>query len=349
MGLELKNISKSWRGFSLKNINLVVEDDDYFILLGPTGSGKTLLLETIMGFHRPDHGRIFLNGVDITDTTPEKRNIGYVSQKCVLFPHMNVRQNIAFGLKMRGTPKTEQIHVVDQILELAGLKQIQSRKPANLSGGEKQKVALARVLATKPKTILFDEPLTAIDVEASQELKAELKRISGLGKTIIHVTHDQVEGFSLGNKMAVMKSGELVQVGKPKEIFTKPRTEFVAKFLGYENIFKTSLVKKQDLFYVVTAEGVNLKVSKPVDSYECVVAIRPEDITVHFSAVNDDGFNVLKGTVSEFVDQGPTVLLIVDAGLRFCALMTKRVFVEKNLEVGQTVWLSFNADSVKII
>lgn len=232
LGIVVDGVSKSWRGFELKNITFSVEDNDHFVLLGPTGAGKTLLLETIMGFHRPDSGRIILDEVDITDTLPEQRNIGYVSQKCVLFPHMNVRQNVEFGLKMRDTKKTERLKTVNQVLELTGLKPLEQRSPSTLSGGEKQKVALARVLATNPKTILFDEPLTGIDAEAARELKRELKKISRTGKTIIHVTHNQVESFSLGNKLAIMQSGEIVQTGTPKEVFTTPKTQFVAKFLG---------------------------------------------------------------------------------------------------------------------
>jgi ABC-type Fe3+/spermidine/putrescine transport system ATPase subunit len=349
VGLELKNISKSWRGFELKNIEIKVDTGDYFILLGPTGAGKTLLLETIMGFYKPDEGKISLDGVDITDVPPEKRNIGYVSQKCVLFPHMNVRQNVEFGLKMRGTTKTERQETVNQVLDFIGLKLLEHRSPASLSGGEKQKVALARVLATKPQTILFDEPLTAIDAEAARELKNELKRIHRAEKTIIHVTHNQIEGFSLGNKMAVMNSGEIVQTGKPRELFVKPLNKFVAKFLGYENIFDATLVEKQGSLSLVNAEGVELKVSENIDVPECIVAVRPEDVSLSFSPIRNDTGNVLKGTIVEFADQGPTVSITVDAVLSFSVIMTKSAFVEKNLESGQEVWLEFKSGSVKVI
>jgi ABC-type Fe3+/spermidine/putrescine transport system ATPase subunit len=349
MGLELKNISKSWRGFELKNVELTVESGDYFILLGPTGAGKTLLLEIIMGFHKPDKGRIFLDGVDITDTPTEKRNIGYVSQKCVLFPHMNVRKNVEFGLKMKGTKKTELHQTVNQTIDFMGLTSLQHRLPATLSGGEKQKVALARVLATKPQTILLDEPLTGIDAEAARELKNELKQLGRTGKTVIHVTHNQIEAFSLCNKMAITKSGEIVQFGKPKDLFSKPQTPFVAKFLGYENVFKVQLLEKHNSFSLMSANGVKLKVSEDVNASECVIAIRPEDVTVNFSQIQNNDLNVLKGTIEEFADQGPTVSLTVDAGLTFQAIVSKRFFVEKNLEIGQNVWLSFKTVSVKVI
>ena len=150
MGLKIENVSKTWREFQLKNINLTVENGDYFIILGPTGAGKTLLLETIMGFQKPDNGKIILNQNDVTETPPEKRGIGYVSQNCVLFPHLNVRQNIEFGLKMGKVEKMVRKKAVDTMLESTGLKPFENRYPQTLSGGEKQKVALARVLALNP-------------------------------------------------------------------------------------------------------------------------------------------------------------------------------------------------------
>jgi ABC-type Fe3+/spermidine/putrescine transport system ATPase subunit len=250
---------------------------------------------------------------------------------------------------MRGTQKTERTKVVNQVLELTGLKPLERRSPSTLSGGEKQKVALARVMVIDPKTILFDEPLTGIDAEAARELKRELKRISRNGKNIIHVTHNQIEAFSLGNKVAVMQSGEIVQTGNPKDVFTRPKTRFVAKFLGYENVFDAQQTEKHGSFSVVTVDGVKLKVSKTPTISSCVVAIRPEDISVYFSSSKTKADNLLCGTVAEFSDQGPTVSVTVDAELTLHVIMTKRAFVENNLNVGQNVWLSFKRDAVKLI
>ena len=350
MGLKIENVSKTWREFQLKNINLTVENGDYFILLGPTGAGKTLLLETIMGFHKPDNGKIILNQNDVTETPPEKRGIGYVSQNCVLFPHLNVRQNVEFGLKMGKVEKMERKKAVDSLLESTGLKPFENRYPQTLSGGEKQKVALARVLALNPITILLDEPLSALDAEASKELKRELKRIHKTGKTIIHVTHNQVEGFSLGNKMAVMRSGEVIQSGKTREVFAKPQSEFVARFLGYENVFKVQLVEKRDSFSLVKAKGVKLKVSEKLETESCWVAIRPEDVNVSLKPVeNSKVLNVLAGVVLDCADQGHFVALTLDAGLEFQAIMVKSSFLDANLEEGQKVWFTFKNSAVKII
>jgi molybdate/tungstate transport system ATP-binding protein len=348
--LKIEGLSKTWRGFKLKNINLTIENGEYFILLGPTGAGKTLLLETIMGFHKPDEGRIVLNGVDITGFSPERRGIGYVSQNCVLFPHMDVRQNIEFGLRMVGIMKEKRRKQVDAMLESTGLKSLEHRRPQALSGGEKQKVALARALAVEPSTILLDEPLSALDAEASRELKKELKRIHKSGKTLIQVTHNQVEGFSLGNKMAIMRLGEIVQTGGTKQIFAEPKNEFVARFLGYENVFKTESVEKTDHYPVFKIGDLQLKVSTNVDVAGCFVAIRPEDIAVSLSPTKaNENMNLLEGTIVDCSDQGHTVALTCDAGLLFQAVIIKSAFIEANFAEGQKVWLSFRSSAVKII
>jgi ABC-type Fe3+/spermidine/putrescine transport system ATPase subunit len=343
-------VSKSWREFQLKNITLTIEDGEYFILIGPTGAGKTLLLETIMGFHIPSSGKIVLEGKDITTVPPEKRRIGYVSQNSVLFPHMSVRQNVEFGLRMSGINKVARQNRVDAVLASAGLKHLEHRRPSTLSGGERQKVALARVLAVEPDLILLDEPLSALDAEASRELKRELKRIHKNGKTIVHVTHNQVEGFSLGNKMAVMRLGAIVQVGKTREVFAEPQSEFVARFLGYENIFHAQVLERGDKIYTVNVGGIRLKVSEKTDTANIVIAIRPEDVIVHLSPQAEAAaLNILEGTIVDCTDQGHTVILTCDAGIQLSAIMTHREFVAANFEENQKVWLSFKSDTIKVI
>jgi ABC-type Fe3+/spermidine/putrescine transport system ATPase subunit len=262
---------------------------------------------------------------------------------------MNVRQNVEFSLKMKGIVKAERNQKVDQLLEFAGLKSMAHRRPATLSGGEKQKVSLARALAAEPQIIVLDEPLTAIDSETAREIKRELKRIHQSGKTIIHVTHNQMEGFSLGSKMAILNSGEIVQTGKPKEIFAKPQSKFVARFLGYENVFKAQLIEQQDFLSLVSVDGVKLKVAGTVDAPECTIAVRPEDIVVDLAPITNEAMNILKGTIIEFVDQGPTVSITVDAVLPLKVIMTKSFFIEKNLEAGQETWLAFKHASAKIL
>jgi ABC-type Fe3+/spermidine/putrescine transport system ATPase subunit len=348
--LKLENLSKTWRGFRLKNINLTVEEGEYFILLGPTGAGKTLLLETIMGFQRPDSGKITVGGQDVTAVVPEKRKIGYVSQNCLLFPHLDVRQNIEFGLKMRGDEKSGRKKIVDSTLESTRLKHLEHRRPATLSGGEKQKVALARVLAVEPDVILLDESLSALDAQAARDLRGELKRIHKNGKAVIHVTHNQVEGFSLGDKMAIMRSGEIVQTGKTREVFAEPNSEFTARFLGYENVFKATAVEEYADYSAVDVGGVKLKAAGKAGADACFVAVRPEDVTVQLSPVKEGaGLNVLEGTIVDCVDQGQTVALTCEGSLRLQAVLIKSAFLEENFEEGQKVWLAFKSKAVHII
>jgi ABC-type Fe3+/spermidine/putrescine transport system ATPase subunit len=349
LGLWLDKISKAWRGFKLRNISLTIENGEYFILLGPTGAGKTLLLETIMGFHKPDEGRIILNGVDITELSAEKRAIGYVPQECVLFPHMNVRQNIEFGLKVQRTKKERQKQIVDQVIESTGLKSLELCQPATLSGGEKQKVALARVLAIQPNTILLDEPLTGMDCETSRELRKALKRIHQEGKTIVHVTHNQIEGFSLGDRMGIIRSGEIIQTGKTKEIMANPQSEYAARFLGYENVFKAHLIQCGDSSSLVSVGGVRLEVSGKVENSDCVIAIRPEDILIDSPKKAKVALNVLEGKIIDFVDQGPFVSLTFDAGLVLQVILTRSLFISTGLEAGHKAWLSLRPDIIKVI
>jgi molybdate/tungstate transport system ATP-binding protein len=347
--LEIQNVTKNWEGFALKNINLAIADAEYLVLLGPTGAGKTLLLETIMGFHEPDGGRILMNGQEVTVLAPEKRGIGYVPQNSVLFPHLTVRQNIAFGLKMQGAEKARQDKTVDHIIDLTNLRSIEHRSPASLSGGEKQKVALARVLAIDSKLVLLDEPLASVDVETARQLRYELRRLhKEQGKTVIHVTHSLIEGFGLADKIALMKDGEIVQVGNVKELLAKPKNEFAARLLGYENIFRAKIVQTERIYSILDVEGVKLKVSGEVGHVELVV-VRPEDITVELSPISDLDANVFRASILDYTDLGPIVMMDVNAGLPMKVVVAKSSFVEKGLETGKEVWLRFKGTAVKII
>ncbi len=347
--LEVQNLTKNWGSFSLKNINLTLDDAEYLVLLGPTGSGKTLLLETIMGYNTPDEGRILLDGKDVTGVAPERRGIGYVPQNSVLFPHMSVRQNIGFGLKMQGVEKAKQDKTVDEVLDLVKLKSLEHRQPAGLSGGEKQKVALARVLALNSRLVLLDEPLASVDTETAGQLRDELKRMhKEHGKTVIHVTHSLIEGFGLADKIALMHAGEIAQVGKAREILNKPRNEFAARLLGYENVYVAAVVRRENDFSILDVEGVEFRVSGET-AHVRLIALRPEDITVELSFVNDANVNVLRANIIEYLDLGPLVMVKADAGLPLKVAVAKNAFIEKGLETGKEVWLKFKANNVKII
>jgi len=350
LGLKLENLSKSWNGFALKDVSLDVADGEYLALLGPNGAGKTLLLETIVGFHKPDKGRILLDSQDVTFVPPEKRRMGYVPQNCMLFPHMRVRQNVEFGLKMRGVAEDERRKTVDGVLTLMGLTSLAEKLPMTLSGGEKQKVALARVLAFEPKIILLDEPLASIDEESSRTTKVELKRIHrDLKVTVVHVTHNQMEAFSLAERVAIMNCGKIVQVDQAKSLLSSPGDEFVARFLGYENIFKGRFLKQDGRLSFVEVDGCVIKAVGQLEDDDCMVAIRPENISLSAKPVFSSYTNVLSGAVADSMDMGPIVSVSVDSRPKVKATVNKGSFLELNPERGTQVWLSFKPESVKIL
>ena len=349
MAIEVKNAFKNWGTFALKDINLTVCEGEYAVLLGPTGSGKTLLLETIMGFYKLDQGKILLDGKNVTDLPPEKRGIGYVPQNTMLFPHMTVRQNLAFGLKMHSIDTEQQEKTVDYLLDLVKLRALENRRPDSLSGGEKQKVVLARVLALNSKIILLDEPLASMDAETSRQLRDELKRMHQEdNKTVIHVTHSLLEGFSLADKLALMRSGELVRFGDAKELLAKPKDKFVARILGYENVYSAKLTQTYNDFSILDVEGVKFRVAGKVEAVG-MVALRPEDVSVELSPRNEVNVNSLKADIIEYSDLGSLVMIKADAGLLLNAVMSKNSFIEKGLETGKQVWLNFKDNTVKTI
>ena len=351
MTLKIEHVSKALGTFSLRDIILEVGDGEYFVLLGSTGAGKTVLLDLIMGFHSPDKGKIILDGRNITNVPTYKRGIAYVPHNCPLFPHMSVFENIEFGLKMRRMISTERKKAVDRIAEIVGLESIANRMPSKLSGGERQKVVLARVLVTKPKIILLDEPLSAIDREASRSFLDELKRINHEFKvSFLHVTHDQMEAFSLADKIAIMMEGKIVQFGDPNEILSNPTDERVARFLGYENVFHASLVKYEKGISEVNANGVLIKLNGKLESGAATVAIRPEDMVITQEApVTSPDWNFFEGTVKEYTNLGPVVEVTVNVGLVLKALIDKRSFLELNLSEGKRVHAGFKVASVRIV
>jgi len=220
--LRIDCISKTLGTFRLRDINFEVDTSEYFVLLGPTGAGKTVLLEMIMGFHRPDKGRIFLDCQDVTDVPTEKRGIGYVPQNCPLFPHMSIFENVEFGLKMQRVATVERKKAVDRMLEIMGLEEMSKRTPLTLSGGERQKVVLARVLVTRPKVVLLDEPLSNLDAKIRLQVRAEIRKLQKeLAITTIYVTHDQEEALTLSDRIAVIEHGRIAEYGTHVELLER--------------------------------------------------------------------------------------------------------------------------------
>ena len=346
--IKVKNLSKRWREFSLKNINLATRQGEYFTILGPTGAGKTLLLEVIAGFHLPDKGEIWINDKNVTEFLPEQRKVGFVYQDYSLFPHLNVEKNIGFGLRLKKISNHESNKRIKHAMNLLGLSHLSKRLPKTLSGGEQQKVALARAIVLDPDVLLLDEPLSALDAPTQERLRGELKELhKKSGITTIHVTHDHVEAILLGDKIGVLSDGKLIQVGEPDEIFRKPKSEFVAKFVGVENIFSGKSELKKDLARIdignVLIEAVTQKEGK------VKVCIRPEDIILSKRPIKSSGRNMLKGKITEISDRGTIVKLKVDVGRELAVIITKRSFLDMKLKIGSEVYAAFKASSVHVI
>jgi ABC-type Fe3+/spermidine/putrescine transport system ATPase subunit len=337
-----------FRGFALQDINLNIESGDYFMLVGPTGAGKTLLLETIAGLHKVKTGGIWIDDREITLLEPEKRNIGMVYQDCALFPHLSVAENIVFGLRARHVAENSIKKELSEIAFLVEVGNLMDRKPGKLSGGEKQKVALARALAIKPHLLLLDEPLSALDPETREGLQLELKRIHHeLNITVIHVTHDFDEALVLGNHIAVMGEGNIKQMGTPEEIFRQPNSEFVARFTMMRNILPGKLGRKNGGISVFRSGSMELATTthKEGASHAC---IRPDDITISTDLSFHDSPNSFTGAISRIEDRGMAVHVIVDVPPEICCLVARRKFSEMGLTTGQSVKISFNPDSVHV-
>lgn len=307
--IHLENISKEYDGATvLSDINLYILKNEFLTLLGPSGCGKTTTLRLIGGFEYPTTGRVIYEGKDITDVPPYKRRVNTVFQKYALFPHLNVRDNIAFGLKIKKMSRGEIDRRVDKMLSLVNLAGYGKRSVDSLSGGQQQRIAIARALVNEPDVLLLDEPLGALDLKLRKEMQLELKAMQQqLGITFIYVTHDQEEALTMSDTIVVMNSGRILQIGPPKTIYDEPKNAFVARFIGESNIIRGTMVHDE----LVSFSGVDFPCvdsgfgeNAPVD-----VVIRPEDIVI----VGED-IGQLTGTVTSVLFKGVHYEMMIDAG-----------------------------------
>ena len=305
--IELKNISDSYGGETvLDNIDLYIRDKEFVTLLGPSGCGKTTTLRIIGGFETPDQGEVYFDGVKINDVPPYKRHVNTVFQRYALFPHLNVFENVAFGLRVAKVKEKEIVQKVKDTLALVNLKGFERRSVATLSGGQQQRVAIARALVNNPKVLLLDEPLAALDLKLRKDMQNELKALHDrTGITFIYVTHDQEEALSMSDTIVVMADGRIQQIGTPTDIYNEPKNAFVADFIGESNILDGVMVDD----YRAKFAGHEFKCldsgfekNEPVD-----VVVRPEDVDI---VKAEKG--MLRGTVTSVTFKGVHWEIIVD-------------------------------------
>jgi molybdate/tungstate transport system ATP-binding protein len=346
--IEIESLSRKWKTFALDDLTLKVESGEYFVILGPTGAGKTLLLELIAGFHFPDSGRILIDGEEVTHLPPEKHNLAFVYQNYSLFPHMSVKKNIEFGMRMKKIKSKEKLIEIANYLKITHLL---DRYPLTLSGGEQQRVALARALVTDPKILLLDEPLSALDPrtqESARELLSDLHKNKGL--SVLHITHDQTEARIMADRIAIIMNGKLVQVGVPKEIFEKPVNNQVASFVGFENVLKGRVTSVDRGLLRIETEEVVIDASGDAEAGDAVYAfLRPENIALSKTSTQSSIRNSLQGRVTEVWILGALVRVKVDCGVSLNALITRQSAEEMDVSPGVPVYAHFKASSVHVL
>ncbi|KRP93920.1 ABC transporter ATP-binding protein [Bradyrhizobium yuanmingense] len=315
--LRIEGVAKTFGTFrAVDGVSLDIKAGEFFALLGPSGCGKTTLLRMLAGFEAPDEGRILLGGKDIAQALPHERPINMMFQNYALFPHLSVRDNIAFGLKRAGMPRADIATRVAEMVALVKLEGLEKRKPDQLSGGQRQRVALARALARRPQLLLLDEPLAALDKKLRENTQAELMELQRrLGMTFIIVTHDQEEAMTMASRIGVMKSGKLAQVANPRELYEAPRSRWIAEFVGDINLFDgESKLRDGHRLVIGTRDAGALVVAEPreaVGTGKLAVAIRPEKVKLSrrgpvSEAGRETAINTLEGVIADICYLGGT-------------------------------------------
>ena len=343
MTLELKSVQKRLGSFQLPELNLTVAEGEYFVLLGPSGVGKTVLLEIVAGLMSPDVGTIHWHGRDITSYPPEDRGFAIVYQDYALFPHMTVLQNIVYGLRSRGVGQTQAHQRAAEVSEQLDISSLFDRMPATLSGGEQQRVALARALVVSSGLLLLDEPLSAVDRRMRRRLQREFKRIQQrTGTTFVHVTHDVDEAVLLGHRIGVMFGDRLHQVGTATELFRKPSDPEVAAFLGMRNIFAVTLATDG----YCRANDVKVHVGERSEPYEHIW-IQPEEVLLSRAPFESSARNQFRCVVEEWEFRDVLVSVrVAISNLSLSALVTYASFEKLGVKPGTELYATFKSSAV---
>ncbi|MEN6600106.1 MAG: ABC transporter ATP-binding protein [Rectinema sp.] len=333
MSVRLINISKEFpdpereggRVLAVRDFNLEVAEGEFVTLLGPSGCGKTTTLRIIAGFETPTTGEVWINGKNVNNDPPNKRDTSMVFQSYAIFPHMSVEQNVGFGLELKGRPKAEISREVRQIMEVMGIADLAHRRPDQLSGGQQQRVALARSIINKPSVLLFDEPLSNLDAKLREQMRVEIRRIQQTFKiTSVYVTHDQVEAMTVSDRIVVMDKGYMMQIGTPFEIYSRPSNRFVADFIGKVNLLPVRFEREDSGRYFAKDErGLHFEAMSAVpglkSGQEALFMLRPESLSVESeestSSSELERMILARGIVDKAVYLGSTVEYEIDVSL----------------------------------
>ncbi len=350
MFLKIKDINITLGKFTLKNIDLEVEKGEYVTIIGPSGSGKSILLENIAGFYEPERGEVYLAGENITNKPIELRHISIVYQDYVLFPHMNVYENIMYGLKKKSSDSIQNNKDILEIAKLLKIDHLLQRKPFTLSGGEMQRTSIARALVVKPELLLMDEAFSALDYKIKKEMRKLVKNVAKKYQTtVLHVTHDFDDVWELADKTVLMRYGEILQTGTPEEIFAKPKTECVADFVG-TNILNAKVIAKEKKLTILDAKGFKLRSADEAKIGENIrVSIRPENIIISTKQEENSAQNCLYGVIAKIERRGYLIDLSVDVnGVKLTVIITSNSYEKLSLKIKSNIWLNFKALNVNI-
>jgi len=346
--LELKEVNVRVGSFKVSSVNLTVYQGDYFVLAGPSGAGKTILLETIAGIHQTTSGKVLLKGKEISNLPIGKRGIGLVFQDNTSFPHLSVKNNILFALKLQ---KYRQDEMKTQLQELAdglGITHLLNRMPSTLSGGEVQRVILARTLASKPQVLLLDEPLSSVDSTGKDQLKALLRNLNRKGQTIIHVTHDFDEAISLATRAGIINSGKIIDQGSVESVFSFPKNEFTSRFCGYRNFFYAESVKDGE---VRITQQVGFKLEDIPNGVQKLALLIPEEcIEISDKPFENDNINTFKAEIQDITRNRTGYLAETDIGIKlFVQVDSSSLFINANFSIRKIVWLQIKSKNIKLI
>ncbi len=353
--IEIHEVTKRFGDFTaVHDVSLSIRAGEFITLLGPSGCGKTTLLRMLSGFETPDAGLIRIGGEDVTHLAPYRRNVNQVFQSYALFPHMTVRENIGFGLRMQKVPAAECARRIEEVVALVALQGCEDRMPAQLSGGQRQRVALARAIVPRPSVLLLDEPLAALDAKLRRHMQIELKRLQKhLGITFVFVTHDQEEALTMSDRIAVFNQGRLEQLGTATEIYHNPRTAFVADFIGEANLLSAELVTCTATAARVRIEGgLELALTAaqwPAGLTRALISIRPEKVHVSKKPVVSE--NVFEARVVEELFQGALDRLVLEfaGGTRLTAVVANESALREPIHQGDRVWCALHTDDLVVM